>query len=70
MFVEVSLYSDIIEWGIDNSVWKGFYQFAEQALKNDYPVFAKQLFSVLEIFSPEEYWRDAASTKLNEMKID
>lgn len=70
LFVEVSLYSDIIEWGIDNSVWKGFYQFAEQALKNDYPVFAKQLFSVLEIFSPEEYWRDAASTKLNEMKID
>ena len=50
LFVEVSLYSDIIEWGIDNSVWKGFYQFAEQALKNDYPVFAKQLFSVLEIF--------------------
>ena len=70
LFEESSLYPDIIEWGINNSVWKGFYQFAEQAQKNDYPIFAKQMYNVLKDYSPEEYWRDAANTRLQELNIN
>lgn len=70
LFEEASLYPDIIEWGINNSVWMGFYQFAEQAQKNDYPIFAKQMYNVLKDYSPEEYWRDAANTRLQELNIN
>ena len=38
--------------------------------KNDYPIFAKQLFTVLKDYSPEEYWRDAANTRLQELNIN
>lgn len=69
MFVEASNYSDIVQWGIDNNVWKGFDDFAEVAYKNNDLIFAIQLYNVLKDFSPETYWREHAAYRLKEITL-
>ena len=66
---EASCYEDIVNWGINNNVWKGFHVFAENAYKTTNPIFAVQLFTVLANCSPEEYWRNRAELRLKEITL-
>lgn len=65
LFIEACKYTDIVEWGIKNNVWKGFNDFAENTFKNECPVFAVKLYTILKEHSPEEYWRAEASVRLD-----
>ena len=66
-FSELLNYSDIIEWGIKNDVWKGFYNFAEDAYTEKKLTFTLQLLNVLKDCSPEEYWKEKAAVRLAEL---
>lgn len=65
LLIEACKYSDITEWGAENSVWKGFNDFAENSFKSECPLFAIKLYSVLKEHSPEEYWRKEAAVRLD-----
>ena len=69
LILEANHYSDIVEWGIDNNVWKGFNVFAELAYKSTNPIFAVQLYSILKDCSPEDYWREKAEIRLKEITL-
>jgi len=55
-----SLYPDLVEWGTENGLWKGFYELAVIAQKNDCYLFADKLIKILAEHLPEEYYRKAA----------
>ncbi|MDE5897837.1 MAG: hypothetical protein K2H09_01025, partial [Treponemataceae bacterium] len=61
-------YPDVVEWGVDNNLWKGFYLFAEQAEKTGSTVFAEKLYTAILNHSPETYWREAAEARLEAFK--
>ncbi len=62
---EASQYEDLVEWGKENNVWRGFNEFGDGAFRNNCPLFALSLFTALQNSSPEEYWRlDARKKKL------
>lgn len=67
---EAASYSDIVVWGVDNNVWKGFNFFAEECIKNDCPVFAVKLYSVLKDCSPETYWKEEAAMRLAAISVN
>lgn len=62
---EASSYPDIVDWGVDNNVWKGFNFFAEECFRNECSVFAVKLYSVLKDCSPENYWKAEAAIRLD-----
>ena len=62
---EASTYTDIVDWGVDNNVWKGFNFFAEECFRNECSVFAVKLYSVLKDCSPENYWKAEAAIRLD-----
>ena len=62
---EASTYPDIVDWGVDNNVWKGFNFFAEECFRNECSVFAIKLYSVLKDCSPENYWKAEAAIRLD-----
>ena len=64
---EVSNYSDIVQWGIDNSLWESFNSFAECAFKNGDSVFASTLYKILSESNPEPYWREDAKLKAQDL---
>jgi len=55
-----SLYPDIVEWGVEKELWKGFYDFALIARKNDCYLFADSLLKITAEYLPEEYYRNAS----------
>ena len=61
---EAASYDDLIEWGKNNNVWKGFNVFAEETFKNNCPIFAIAMYNALKDSNPEEYWRLDAAKKL------
>ena len=65
---KAALYSDIVDWGNDNEIWKLFYNLAvtSSSCKND--VFAKTLLDILAEHEPEKYWQKKASVKLASLK--
>ena len=63
LLTEASVYSDIVAWGAENNVWKGFNFLADVCAENGNAVFANQLYSVLQEYSPEEYWKTEAKMK-------
>ncbi|MGP1457955.1 MAG: hypothetical protein ACTTKL_01405 [Treponema sp.] len=67
---EAASYDDIVDWGVDNNVWKGFNFFAEECFKNGCPVFAVKLYSVLKDYSPESYWKEEAAVRLAAISVD
>ena len=67
---EASTYSDIVEWGKNNDVWKGFNDFADEAYRSSCPIFSVNLYSALKNSSPEEYWRLDAEKKLEKINGD
>ncbi len=66
---EAVLYEDIVDWGINNKVWQGFNEFAALAQKNNNPVFAVQLYSILKTYSPEEYWKNDAQIQFSKITL-
>ena len=56
--------SDIINWGIENGIWQGFYEFAVCLEKNKLPAIAKQMYTVNSIYCPENYWKMKSSEAL------
>lgn len=64
---EVQFYPDIIQWGIENNIWKGFYTLAELNYLNNNLIFAVQLFNILKDNEPEEYWKEKSAVRLSEI---
>ncbi|MGP1586961.1 MAG: hypothetical protein ACTTHG_01310 [Treponemataceae bacterium] len=60
-------YSDIIEWGIENQIWKGFYDFAYSLELNMVNNLAKEMYVANIIYSPEVYWVKKSKEKLKKM---
>ena len=69
LFIEVTNYPDILQWGIDYDVWKLFDDFAEISYQNNNLIFAIQLFNVLKEYSPEQYWKNKAEYRLKEITL-
>ena len=61
---EASTYPDIVEWGKDNEVWKGFNDFAQETFRNQCPIFSINLYNAIKLGSPEDYWRKDAEKQL------
>lgn len=66
-FYELKKYPDIIEWGMTNQVWQGFYNFAVDAYSSHYISFSLQMLDMLRTSAPELYWREKAYVKLEEL---
>lgn len=64
---EVQFYPDIIQWGIENNIWKGFYTLADLNYLNNNLIFAVQLFNVLKNSEPEDYWKEKSVVRLGEI---
>lgn len=67
---ESQLYPDIVQWGIDNNIWKGFYNLAELNYLNSNIIFSVQLFNILKDSEPEDYWKEKAAVRLSEIIPD
>lgn len=59
-FIKAAKYTDIVQWGIDNSVWESFYTFAVKVSKYRNSDFSQSMFIILAESIPEDYWRKAA----------
>lgn len=59
-----SNYSDIVDWGNENNIWKLFYDFADIAALNGKLIFARNLYTVLAQDVPEDYWKVMSEQKL------
>ena len=57
-------YSDIINWGIKNKVWQGFFNFAQAIELTNQIEFAKEMYTQNIIYSPEEHWQKTSREKL------
>lgn len=66
-FTELQNYPDIIEWGIENEIWKGFYNLAFDAHSNKCIAFTLQLLNELKTYAPEEYWQEKSACYLDEL---
>ncbi len=64
---EATLYSDIVLWGTENNVWEGFYNLADLSYQNNDLIFCIQLFNILKDYEPEDYWKNKAFVRLNEI---
>lgn len=60
LLFQCSLYPDLVQWGTENGLWKGFYDLAIISQKNDCYLFADKLIKILAEYLPEEYYRKAA----------
>ncbi|MCR5495739.1 MAG: hypothetical protein K6F15_08890 [Treponema sp.] len=66
-FDELTKYPDIIEWGIENKIWQGFYNLAYDAHSNKCITFTLQLLNEFKDLAPEEYWREKSQCYLEEL---
>lgn len=69
LLAECALYEDIVQWGKENSLWKSYYMLGCASYKCESPIFAKNLFQILEKSLPDEYWKKACSLKLKEIVV-
>ena len=65
---KASLYSDIVDWGNENDIWKLFYNLAVTSSLCSDDVFSRALLDILAEHEPEEYWKRKSSKKLELMK--
>lgn len=59
-----SNYSDIVDWGNENQIWKLFYDFADIVALNGKLIFARNLYTILAQSEPENYWKVMSEQKL------
>lgn len=64
-FDAVPNYSDILEWGIENHVWKNFNVFSNLCAELGYIDFSMELLTIIAFHSPEKYWQQEAVLKLD-----
>ena len=64
-FGEINNHHDIIEWGDDLDIWKGYNTLAKLCSEKGYENFSKSLYGVLSQYSPQEYWQKDAVLKLS-----
>lgn len=60
-------YDDVIEWGIENEIWKGFYDFGYALTQNKIKKLAKEVFNENAQYSPEEYWKKQSQEALKKL---
>lgn len=60
-----SLYDDIVKWGMDNNIWKMFFEFSDSVGKSGKLVFARKLYTDISVACPDSYIRTLASTRIN-----
>lgn len=58
-------YSDLVEWGDSNNIWKSFDLLCTLSSKDGAKTFSEDLLKVLARYSPSEYWQHAAVIKLD-----
>lgn len=66
-FMELQNNPDIIEWGIENKIWQGFYFLARDAHSNKCITFTLQFLNEFKDYAPEEYWREKSQCYLEEL---
>lgn len=66
--LEVANYSDLVEWGSNNNIWKSFNNLCNLSYKIGYKNFSNELLKVLAKNSPDEYYQRTAVLKLEELK--
>ncbi len=64
-FDKVPEYSDILEWGKENSIWKNFNVFCNICADMGYTVFSMEMLEIIAFHSPEKYWQQEAVLKLD-----
>ena len=64
-FGEINNHHDIIEWGDDLDIWKGYNTLAKLCSEKGYENFSKSLYGVLSQYSPQEYWQKDSVLKLS-----
>jgi hypothetical protein len=57
-------YADIVSWGDKNGSWELFYLFAKESASCQSVLFAQELYTVLSVAEPIEYWRIQAERSL------
>lgn len=66
-FQELAFYPDVIEWGVDNLVWKSYYDLAVITNEMGYSNFSKELLKTLVQYSPDSYWQKTSVILLDSM---
>lgn len=64
-FDKVPEYSDILEWGKSNHIWKNFNVFSDICADLGYTKFSMEMLEILAFHSPEKYWQQEAVIKLD-----
>ena len=64
-FDKVPEYSDILEWGKLNHIWKNFNVFSDICADLGYTKFSMEMLEILAFHSPEKYWQQEAVIKLD-----
>ena len=66
--IEVSHYSDLVEWGTENNIWKSFNNLYRLSNTLGYKTFAKDLLKILAKDCPEPYYQNTAVLELSKLK--
>lgn len=67
LFIEIGKYPDILNWAVENEIWKCFTNLAEKTFNDGDIQFAQDLYSVLSMYAPEQYWKDQAAAVLKNL---
>lgn len=65
--VTVQNYSDLVDWGSENNIWKSFNNLCNLSSKVGCNNFSRELLKILAKNSPSEYWQKAAVLKLDSL---
>ncbi len=65
-FAECGKNEDVMSWMQGRGLWRGFFNMAVRARKNGWDDFAVSFLSKLSEACPDEYWRTAAKSALEE----
>lgn len=66
LFIEVSHYTDIVDWSNKNEVWEGLYYFTSVSSNLGAKVFSQSLFEAMFKACPDLYWQVKAQNQLKE----
>ncbi len=63
-FEEITKYTDILEWADKNEIWTGYMDLAQRIYANGNISFARDLYTALAEYAPEEYCKKQAARAL------
>jgi hypothetical protein len=67
LFIEIEKYPDIVEWSVENKIWKCFTNLADKTFNDGDIQFAEDLYTVLSNYAPEQYWKEQAAGALKKI---